>query len=96
VEIYEASVSLMIRALVVSAQWAARSRRISLEGACARAEAGRVAELEARVMVLEDSVAFREARLEVLERRLGEERPRRPYPLLERLHILWLMEYYQM
>jgi len=46
-------------------------------------------------MVLEDAVAFREARLEVLEKRLGEEKPRRPYPLLERLHILWLMEYYQ-
>jgi len=95
VEIYEGSVSLMVRALVVSARWAARSRRLSLEGACARAEAGRVAQLEARVMVLEDAVAFRDARLEVLEQRLGEERPRRPYPLMERLHILWLMEYYQ-
>ena len=50
---------------------------------CARAEAGRVAELETRVLVLEDAVAFRDARLEVLERRLGEERPRRPYPLIE-------------
>jgi len=95
VEIYEASVSLMVRALVLSARWAARSRRLSLERACARAEAGRVAELEARVMVLEDAVAFRDARLEVLEKRLGEERPRRPYPLVERLRILWLMEYYQ-
>ena len=94
-EIYEASVSLMVRALVVSARWAARSRRISLEQACAPAEAGRVAQLEARVLVLEDAVAFRDARLEVLERRLGEERPRRQYPLMERLRILWLMEYYQ-
>jgi len=95
VEIYEASVSLMVRALVVSARWGGRSRRLSLEQACARAEARRVAQLEARVMVLEDAVAFREARLEVLERRLGEERPRRPYPLMDRLRILWLMEYYQ-
>ena len=46
-------------------------------------------------MALEDAVAFRDARLEVLEKRLGEERPRRPYPLMERLRILWLMEYYQ-
>jgi len=95
VEIYEASVSLIVRAMVVSARWAARSRRLGLEGACARAEAGRVAQLEARVTVLEDAVAFRDARLEVLEKRLGEERPRRPYPLMERLRILWLMEYYQ-
>ena len=93
-EIYEASVSLMVRALVVSVRWAARSRRLSLERTCARAEAGRVAQLEARVMVLEEAVAFREARLEVLEKRLGEEMPRRPYPLVERLRILWLMEYY--
>jgi len=93
-EIYEASVSLMVRAMVVSARWAARSRRLSVERACAREEARRVAQLEARVMVLEDAVAFRDARLEVMERRLGEERPRRPYPLMERLRILWLMEYY--
>ena len=30
-------------------------------------------------MVLEDAVAFGDARLGVLEKRLGEERPRRPY-----------------
>lgn len=94
-EIYEASVSLMVRAMVVSARWAARSRRLGLERACARAEAGRVARLEARVTVLEDAVAFRDARLEVLAKRLGEERPRRPYPLMERLRILWLIEHYQ-
>jgi putative transposase len=95
VEIYEASVSLMVRAMVVSARWAARSRCLGLERACARAEAGRVAKLEARVLALEDAVALRDARLEVMEKRLGEERPRRPYPLMERLRILWLMEYYQ-
>jgi putative transposase len=94
-EIYEASVSLMVRALVVSARWAARSRRFSLERACVRSEAGRVAQLEARVMVLEDAVAFRDARLEVMAKRLGKERPRRPYPLMERLRLLWLIEYYQ-
>jgi len=94
-EIYEASVSLIVRAMVVSARWAARTRALSPERACARGEAGRVAQLEARVMRLEDAVAFRDARLEVLERRRGEERPRRPYPLLDRLRLLWLIEYYQ-
>jgi hypothetical protein len=52
-----------------------------------------VAELGARILVLEDAVAFRDARLEVLEKRLRKERPRRPYSLMERLRILWLMEY---
>jgi transposase len=31
----------------------------------------------------------------VLESRLGEERPRKPYPLMEGLRIIWLMEYFQ-
>ena len=91
-EIYEASVSLMVRAMVVSVRWAARSRRLSLERACLPGNTGRVAKLEARVLALEDAVAFRDARLEVMEKRLGEDRPRRPYPLMERLRILWLME----
>jgi transposase InsO family protein len=85
----------MVRAMAVSARWAARSRRLGLERACAHAEAGRVAKLEARVLALEDAVAFRDARVEVLEKRLGEGRPRRPYPLMERLRILWLIDYYQ-
>lgn len=94
-EIYEASVSLIVRAMVVSARWAARSRRLGLERACARAETGGVAGLGGHILMLEDALAFRNARLEVLEKRLGEERPRRPYPLVERLRLLWLMEYYQ-
>jgi len=71
-EIYEASVSLMVRAMVVSARWTAGSQRLSLARPCARSEAGRVVQLEARVMLLEDAVAFRNARLEVLEKRLGQ------------------------
>ncbi len=65
--IYEASVSLMVRAMVVSARWAARSRGLSLERACAGAEAGRVAHLEARLLLLEDALAFRDTRPEALE-----------------------------
>jgi len=79
VEFFEASVSLMVRTLVVSARWAGRKRRLCLEQASATAQAGRIAELEARVVVLEDAVAFRDARLEVLER----------------LRLLWLIDYYQ-
>jgi len=46
-------------------------------------------------MVLEDVVEQREAHISVLESRLGEERPRKPYPLMERLRIIWLMQYFQ-
>ena len=94
-QIYEASISLIVRALVISARWAGHRRRLCLEQVSAQAEGRRVTELEARVVVLEDAVAFREARLATLERRLGEERPRRPYPLVDRLRLLWFMQYYQ-
>ena len=94
-EVFSASVALVIRALVVSGCWAARSRRLSLEGMTAAAEANRVAALEARVALLEDRLELREAHILVLESRLGQERPRRPYPLMERLRIIRLMEYFQ-
>jgi len=94
-EVFPTSVALIIRALVVSARWAGRARRLALEQATAAADANREAALEARVMVLEDMVEQRDAHIEVLESRLGRERPRRPYPLMERLRIIWLMEYFQ-
>ena len=86
-EVFPASVALVIRALVVSARWAGRARRLALERATA-AGANREAALEARVVVLEDMVEQRDAHIEVLESRLGEERPRKPYPLMERLRII--------
>jgi len=92
-EVSPASIALVIRALVVSGRWAGRARLLALERATAAADANREAALEARVMVLEDAVDFRDARLEVMAKRLGEERPRRPYPLMERLRLLWLIEY---
>lgn len=94
-EVSPTSVALIIRALVVSALWAGRSRQSTLEEMTAAAETNRVAELEARVATLEDTVELRDAHLDVLESRLGEKRPRKPYPLMERLRIIWLMEYSQ-
>jgi hypothetical protein len=72
-----------------------RDRRSNLEQMTAGAERSRVAELEARVATLEDTLELRDAHIEVLESRLREERPRKPYPLMERLRIIWLMEYFQ-
>ena len=94
-EVFPASVALIIRALVVSARWAWRSRRSTLEQMTAAAEASHIAELEARMVTLEDMLELRDAHISVLESRLGEERPRKPYPLMERLRIIWLMEYFQ-
>jgi len=94
-ELFPASVTLVMRALVVSARWAGRARRLALERATAAADSSREAALEARVMALEDMVEQRDAHIEVLESRLGEERPRKPYPLMERLRIIWLMQYFE-
>ena len=92
-EVFPTSVALVIRALVVSARWAGRARRLALEETTVAADASREAALEARVMVLEDMVEQRDAHISVLESRLGQERPRKPYPLMERLRIIWLMQY---
>jgi transposase InsO family protein len=94
-EVFRASVALTIRALVVSARSAGRSRQLNLEQMTAAAEANRVATLEAQVAVLEDRLELCEAHISVLESRLGQERPRKPYPLMERLRIIWLMEYFR-
>jgi len=88
-EVFPAAVGLIIRALVVSARWGGRARRLALEQATATANSSREAALEARGMVLEDMVEQRDAHIEVLESRLGEKRPRSPYPLMERLRIIW-------
>ena len=70
-EVFPASVTLVIRALVVSARWAGRARRLALERATAAADANREAALEARVVVLEAMVEQRDAHIEVLESRLS-------------------------
>jgi len=94
-EVFPAAVVLIVRALVISARWAGRQRRVTLERMTAAAEASRIAELEARVLTLEDRLELREAHIDVLESRLGKEHTRKPYPLMERLRIIWLMEYFQ-
>jgi len=94
-EVFPASVALVIRALVVSARWAGRRRQSTLEEMTAAAERSRVAELEARVATLEDTLELREAHIEVLESRLGGKRTRKPYSLMERIRIIWLMGYFQ-
>ncbi len=94
-EVLPASVALIIRALVVSARWASKSRQSTLEEMTAAAETCRVAELAARVATLDDIVELRDAHIEVLESRPGEKRPRKPYPLMGRMRIIWPMAYFQ-
>jgi hypothetical protein len=46
------------------------------------------------VAILDDRLELREAHISVLEPKLSQERPRRPYALTERLRIIWLMQYF--
>jgi transposase len=94
-EVYPASVALIIKAMIVSARWAGRTRSVGLAEMTVAAETSRLAALEARVVSLEDALQLRDAHIAVLESRLGKKRPRKPYPLMERLRIIWLMEYFQ-
>jgi transposase InsO family protein len=87
--------SLTMQAVLLSARWAGRRRCLCLEKAAGIADHSRRAELEARILLLEDALALRDAHIEVLEGRLGRRRARRPYEPTERLRILWLCEYFQ-
>ena len=94
-KVFPLAVSLTVQAMLLNARWAGRRRQLCLEQAAGVADHSRVAELEARVLFLEDALALRDAHIEVLERRLGESGVRRPYEPTLRLRILWLAEYFQ-
>ena len=93
--LFPAVVSLTVQAMLLSARWAGRRRHLCLEQAAGVSDHSRVVELKARVLLLEDALALRDAHIEVLEQRLRRGRIRRPYEPTERLRILWLSEYSQ-
>ncbi len=86
------SICLVMKAVLLSARWAGRSRRLGLEQA-AKAS-GDVAEVHAENAMLWDTVEFLIKRLACAERRLKAANIRTPYSLAERLHILWCVEYF--
>jgi len=92
VEAAGTSVCLVMKAVLLSARWAGRSRRLGLEQAAKAAGEG--AESEAENVLLRDTVEFLTERLACAERRLRAANIRRPYSPAERLHILWCIEYF--
>jgi len=92
VEAAGTSICLVMKAVLLSARWAGRSRRLGLEQA---AEAsGNVADVQAENVVLRDTVEFLAERLACAERRLKAAHIRAPHSLTERMHILWCIEYF--
>jgi transposase InsO family protein len=93
--VFQLAVSLLVQATLLSARWAGRRRRLCLEEVAGVADHSRLAELRARILFLEDTLALRDAHIDVLERRLTKSRTRRPYEPILRVRILWLAEYFQ-
>ena len=91
-EAAETSVCLVMKAVLLSARWAGRSRRLGLEQAAKAAGDG--AEVEAEKVMLRDTVELLTERLACAERRLKAAGIRKPYSPAERLHILWCIEYF--
>ncbi len=94
-KVFPLAVSLTVQGMLLNVRWAGRRRLLCLEQAAGIADHSRVAELEARVLFLEDALALREAHVQVLERRLGKSGARRPYEPTQGLRILWLAEHFQ-
>ena len=83
------SVCLMMKAVLLSARWAGRSRRPGLEQA---AEDG--AGAEAEKLMLRDTIELLVEQLACAQRCLKAAGIRKPYSPAERLHILWCIEYF--
>ncbi len=86
------SVCLVMKAVLLSARWAGRSRQLGL--AQAAKAAGEGAESRAETVALRDTVEFLTEQLACAERRLKAAGIRKPYSPAERLHILWCIEYF--
>ena len=80
------SICLAMKAVLLSARWAGRSRRLGLEQAASAS--GDVAEVHAENAMLRDTIEFLVERLACAEGRLRAAHIRKPYSLAERLHIL--------
>jgi len=86
------SICLVMKAVLLSARWAGRTRRLGLEQAAKAAGDG--VEVEAEKVMLRDTVELLVEQLACAQRRLKAASIRMPYSPAERLHILWCVEYF--
>ena len=91
-EAAKTSVCLVMKAVLLSARWAGRSRRLGLEQAAKAAEDGAAAQAEN--VMLRDTIELLVEQLACAQRRLKAAGIRKPYSPAERLHILWAIEYF--
>jgi transposase InsO family protein len=79
-----------MKAVLLSARWAGRSRRLGLEQVAKAAGDG--AEVQAENVILRDTIELLTEQLSCARRRLKAANIRMPYSPAERLHILWCIE----
>jgi len=92
-EVFEAAASLIVKSLVLSAQWAGQRRTLCLRQATAGV--GEVAQLSAEVAALRDEKHRLEFENSMLRSRLDKAHARKPhYTPIQRLQILWHLAYY--
>jgi len=92
VEVAESSVCLVMKAVLLSARWAGRNRRLAL--AQAAKAAGDRAAAQVENAMLRDTIELLVEQLACARRRLKAANMRMPYSPAERLHILWCIEYF--
>jgi len=92
VEAAETSVCLVMKAVLLSARWAGRTRRLGLEQAAKAGADG--ASAQAGNVMLRDTIELLVEQLACARRRLKAANIRVPYSLAERLHILWCIHYF--
>jgi transposase InsO family protein len=86
------SVCLVMKAVLLSARWAGRRRRLALAQAATAASDG--AGAEADNVMLRDTIELLVEQLACAQRRLKAANIRIPYSPAERLHILWCIHYF--
>jgi cell division protein FtsB len=91
-EVFQAGVSLMVKAVVLSAQWAGQRRLLCLQQAAA--SEGELAQLRAELVVLRDENQRLSAENALLKGCLGGRARKQRYTAMQRLQILWHMAYY--
>jgi transposase-like protein len=91
-EVLQVAACLIVKSVVLSAQWAGQRRRLYLQRATLGA--GEVAHLRAELMVLRDENHRLDFENRLLRSRLREAPSRKRYSLMQRLQILWHLAYY--
>ena len=91
-EAAETAVCLVVKAVVLSARWAARGRRVCLRKAASAS--GQLAQLRSENLTLRDTLELQGEQMAHLRRRLRQANVRLPYSPAERLRVLWCVEYF--